>query len=104
MSEPYRVNLTAEALADLRAIYEYVSIDSPQNAAELVERILDTADSLNLMPDRFKRVGRSRSSGSPVHAVVMRPFIIYYQINHGPPAVSVLTIRHGGRRQPRTFR
>jgi plasmid stabilization system protein ParE len=58
-------------------------------------------DSLASKPQRYKQVGKSRKLGSSVHAVVVRPFIIYYRID--AEAVHVLNVRRGARRQPKRF-
>lgn len=104
MPDTHRVIITAEALADLEAIADYIRQDSPQNAAAVAEMILDAIDSLGFMPRRFRQVGRSRKRGSAVHAMVVRPFIVYYRAADNPPAVHILHIRHGARRQPRGWR
>ena len=103
MPEAHRVILTAEALSNLEGIARYIRQHSPQNAAAVATAILDTVDSLAEMPTRFRRVGTSRKRGTPVHSVVVRPFIIYYRVDANPPSVHVLFVRHGSRRQPRTF-
>jgi plasmid stabilization system protein ParE len=103
MSDTHRVILTAEALSDLEGIALYIRQHSPQNAATVAERILDAIDSLAFMPRRFRRVGRSNKRGSPVHAMVVRPFIIYFRVEDSPPTVHILKVRHGRRQQPRRF-
>jgi plasmid stabilization system protein ParE len=103
MPDAYRVILTPEALADLEGIAEYIRQDSPANAAAMVETILDAMESLATMPRRCKRVGQSRQHRSPVHALLVRPYVVYYRIDESPGAVQILHIRHGRRRQPRRF-
>jgi len=103
MGARYRVNITAEALADLEQISSYISHNSPRNAAAFIERILDSVDALNILPTRHKIVGRSRRTGSRVHSMVVRPYIVYYRVEEGPGAVFILTVRHGRRKQPRHF-
>ena len=103
MPATYRVILTNEALSDLEGIADYIRQHSPQNAATVAEKILDAIDSLATMPKRFKRVGKSRKRGTPVHAMVVRPFIVYYRVAEPPGAVFILNVRHGARRQPRRF-
>jgi plasmid stabilization system protein ParE len=77
MPELYRVNITNQALVDLESIFEYVRRDSLQNAAKLIERLLDAIDDLEFMPGRFRAAAKSRTRGTVMHARVMRPFIIY---------------------------
>lgn len=103
MADIYRIILTAAALSDLEAIATFIRQHSEQNAANVAQTILDAIDSLASMPSRFKQVGRSRRRGTPVHAMVVRPFILYYRVERSQSAVYDLTIRHGSRRQPRRF-
>jgi plasmid stabilization system protein ParE len=77
MEQAHRVILTNAALGELEAIASFIYQHSPQNAALAADRILNAINSLVLMPDRFKKVGASRIQGSPIHAMVVRPFIIY---------------------------
>ena len=104
MDDVYRVKITAEAAADIESIFNYIRQDSPQNAAAVTRRILKAIDGLCLLPKRFKIVGYSRSIGSPVHAGVVRPFIIYYRVDEPRRAVFIMTIQHGARQQPRGFK
>lgn len=103
MAARCRINITDEASIDLRQIYDYIQENSPQNAAMVAERILHAIDQLYEMPSRFKVVGKSRRTGSSVHAVVVNPFIVYYRVEESRNTVFVLTIRHGARRRPRRF-
>ena len=103
MQDTHRVILTAVALADLENIAHFIHQDSPQNAATVAELILDAVDSLAFMPSRFRRVGKSRKRGTPILAMVVRPFIIYYRVDDPTLAVFILNIRHGSRRQPNRF-
>jgi hypothetical protein len=74
-----------------------------KNAGLVIDRLLNAISDLELMPGRFRLVGRSRKRGSPIHARVVRPFLIYYRIDQSPRAVWVVEVRHGARRQPRSF-
>lgn len=103
MADSYRIKITSEALSDLQGIFTAIHKDSPQGAAGMVEKILNQLDSLDTMPSRFKVVGRSRSTNLPVHAVVVRPYIVYYRVDEARDWVFVMSVRHGARRQPRRF-
>ena len=65
--------------------------------------MLGAVDELDFLPSRHKVVGRSRKTGSAFHSMVVRPYIIYYRVEEQDAVVFILTIRHGRRRQPRTF-
>jgi plasmid stabilization system protein ParE len=103
-SASYHVILMSEALADLQGISRYVRGNSPQNAPILAKRVVEAIDSLGSMPKRFRFVGMTRKRKSPVHAMSVPPYIIYYRIEERQQAVRVLSIRHGAQRQPRRFK
>ena len=103
MPDTHRIILTARALSELERTAAYIRRRSPQNAARVATVILDAIDSLGTMPARFKVAGKSRKRGSPVHAMTVRPFIVYYRVDEQPPAVFILRVVHGARRQPRRF-
>ena len=103
MPDSYHVSITSRALADLESISDYVSQDSPANAAGVIARILDAIDELEFMPGRFRLAGRSRKHGRVMHARAVPPFIIYYRIDESSRAVFITEVRHGRRRQPRRF-
>ena len=83
MPDAYRVHITDEALGHLESIFNYIQRDSPQNAALVIQRLLDAIDDLEFMPARFRMAGRSRKYRNVMHARVVRPFIVYYHIDEG---------------------
>jgi plasmid stabilization system protein ParE len=103
MPDTHRVIITKEALSDLEGIARFIRDHSPDNAADVAEAIVGAIDSLGFMPNRFKRAGKSRKHGSPIHAMVVSTFIVYYRVDDQPKAVHLLNIIHGARRQPRRF-
>lgn len=103
MADAYRVVITARALAELGEVANYIRESSAQNAAALAGRIAGGIDSLSFMPRRYKRVGHSRTRRTPIHAMVVWPYVIYYRVDGPAHAVFVLTVMHGARRQPERF-
>lgn len=104
MGDTHRIVVTSRARAELKAATEYVRThSSPDNAVAMAARILSAVDTLGALPHRYKQVGRSRAHGSPVHVLVVDPYLVYYRVDDRPAAVFVLTIWHGARRQPRRF-
>lgn len=103
MSGEYAVQISPEALKNLEAVFSFRIQDAPQSASRLIKDILDAMDDLDTMPQRYRRAGRAGKSGNPVHAMVVRPFIVYYRIDDAAKRVFILEVRHGARRQPRRF-
>ena len=53
MPDQYRVILSAEALENLEQIFDYISKDSVFNAANVVDRLIREAESLEMFPHRY---------------------------------------------------
>ena len=104
MPDKYEVRISREASADLETIHAYIERQSPQNAATVVARILDDIESLALLPRRYKVHRQSSSLGFAVHTMPVPPYVVYYCVMDQPRAVQILSVRHGARRRPRSFR
>jgi toxin ParE1/3/4 len=98
MPDPYRVNLTRMAAADLAEIHAYIEQDSPQNAANMIGRLLAAIDGLELLPHRFKVVRNTRLVGERVRSMPVRPYLVRYHVDDSARVVTVLAVRHGARR------
>lgn len=103
MPAAYHVILSPEAAADLQALYEYISKDSPDNAAKMVGRILDAIESLETFPHRNVVERQSKKIKQPVRSLLVKPYIIYFRVLDEQVAVTVLSVRHGARRRPKRF-
>ncbi len=101
MNDPgFKVILTERALLDLDGIVDRIRSDSPKNAANVAAALVESINSLEQMPARFRMVGKSRKRQSDIHAVVVYPYIIYFRCDSTAKSVHILTIVHGARRQP----
>jgi plasmid stabilization system protein ParE len=101
--DTYRVDLTPSSYADLLAVFEYIELQSPDNAAALVERVLAAVRELDILPTRHPVAGRSRRTGADVYKLVVDPLLVYYVVDHRRKLMTVRTVRHGARRQPKRF-
>ena len=52
----YTVSVLRRAEADLSEIYDHVAQDSPRQAVEMVERVLDRIESLSELPHLYRSV------------------------------------------------
>ena len=77
MGERYRVEVLAEASADLTRIFDYIERDSPQNAASVLTSIFDAIDSLDHFPHRCKIHLSRRDPSRVIRSMVVAPFIIF---------------------------
>src|SRR3712207_619132 len=97
MPTTYRVRLTATAGKHLAEIYDYIEQHSPQNAAEVVRRLIGAIDSLEMLPHRYPVVEESEVLGAEVRSMPVRPFKVRYHVNDAALAVTILSVRHGAR-------
>ena len=104
MPQVYRIRMMPEASADLAQIFDHIERDSPQNAALVVEAIINAVDSLTQFPHRYKVHRSSRDPDRTVRSMPVPPFIVYYRVIEQHQVIRVLTVRHGARRQPRGFK
>lgn len=98
MPEKYRVIYTRQVADQIREIVEYIARSSPENAARMAERMVKAIDSLELLPHRFSIVRNPDAVGEPVRSMLVRPYLIRYQVNERLLTVTVVSIRHGARR------
>ena len=88
-----------KASDDLKAIYNYILKDSPQNAVMVSSKIYELANSLTILPERFPI---DRSINDPnVRFAVLWNFKILYSIESN----SILILRIFGTKQhPKKFK
>lgn len=93
-----KVVWSALAIDDLASIREYVSLDSPTAAKQLVSRIIALVENqLSLMPE----IGRmGRVFGTRELVVPGTPYIVPYRVVE---AVEIIRVYHAARRWPKTF-
>ena len=60
MAGSYGVIVTREASTDLDGIYAYIARESPQNASEVAERLIDAMVSLKFLPIATRSIGEVR--------------------------------------------
>jgi len=101
MGEAYRVIVTARASKDLHSVYDYVSKDSQDSAARVVDQILGSMDSLATFPHRYPVIRASRRPPRETRLMPVRPYLVYYRVIDSERVVLVLRVDHGARRRPR---
>jgi plasmid stabilization system protein ParE len=100
----YRVIITPRASSDIESIHRFIEQDSPQNAAGMIQKLIDAIDSLQILPHRYSIYSGARRPSTAVRKMVVYPYLLYYRVDDGRRQVDVVTIRHGKRRQPRSFK
>ena len=93
-----------EAFQDLDHILDYIKADSPQNAAQMLDRLWATCQSLAIFPRRHKIHQHRKAPLLTVHSMPVPPFLVYYRVDDNARTVRILTIRHGAQKQPKRFK
>ena len=100
----YHVRITKEASSHLDEIFTFIAAQSPQNAEQVCERLLNEIFSLKLFPHRYKVHRRGKKqNGEAVRSMPVPPYVVYYRTSDALHAVRVLTALHGSQRRPRSF-
>ncbi len=82
------------ALQDLQAITEFIAESNPVAAQQLVDRLLESADSLAVLPVQYRR---GRIAGT--HELVSHPnYILVYR--HTVVAIEILNVLHTRQQYP----
>jgi toxin ParE1/3/4 len=90
-----KVVWTRRALSHLKALHDFISIDTPKNAALVSRRILETVQLLESQPE----IGRpGRRVGTRELVIPKTPFIVIYRVRKG--ALRLLSVLHGSQKWP----
>jgi toxin ParE1/3/4 len=84
-----RVRLSPEAIAELKAIQNYIAADNPRAASRIAVQLIAACDRLEHLPYRG-RVGRVAGTRELTN---VPPYVITYQIEDD--GVVILHIYHG---------
>lgn len=95
----YEIRMTPQAKDDLRSIFEYIAINlqSPQNAAGQLDRLEESIDSLNHMPERFRVYDKDPWRSRNLHIMPVDNYLVFYIPNHEEYVVTIIRVMYGGR-------
>lgn len=98
----YTVEMTDQARADLRGIYEYIAftLESRINADRLLDRLEREILSLSEMPERYKVLDLGFVPERTVRMVTVDNYCVIYHVAKERGAVQILRILYGGRDIP----
>lgn len=82
MSIKYQVKWAVVAEGDLKQIIDYIAIDSPGNALQLLKKIRQKASSLYTLPERGRIVPELQGQGIQIYReLIVAPWRIIYRIS-----------------------
>lgn len=95
----YQVVLTAQAKADLMAIYQYIAIDlkSVQNADGQLSRLEKEILSLDEMPERYRAYDSKKWQGRNLRVMPIDNYLVFYIPSKEDHTVSIIRVMYGGR-------
>lgn len=95
----YMINISKQAQADLRGIYEYIAYNllSPQSAKRQLKRLEEQIMVLNQMPMRFREYEREPWHSRGLRIMPVNNFVVMYIPNEQKGIVTIIRIMYGGR-------
>jgi toxin ParE1/3/4 len=80
MSKKYHVKWAAIAQSDLKQIIDYIGVDSPGNALQILKKIRKKASGLYTLPDRGRIVPELKDQGIHIYReIIVPPWRIIYR-------------------------
>ena len=81
MSKEFHVSWAAVAERDLKQIIDYIAMESPGNALQILKKIKQKASSLHTFPDRGRVVPELQDQGIYIYReLIVAPWRIIYRI------------------------
>jgi plasmid stabilization system protein ParE len=82
MIKQYKVEWASVAEVDLKRIIDYIAIDSPGNALQILERIRQKVSALYTFPERGRLVPELQEQGINIYReLIIIPWRIVYRIS-----------------------
>jgi len=94
----FKVFFSGEALSDLERIVAYIAPHNPEAAERIGNRLLDTALSLGVMPERGRIVPEC---GRPeLREIIFRSYRVIYRVRATERSVEIVRFWHAARGLP----
>jgi len=95
----WKINYSAQALEDLKAIYEYIAFELlvPETARDQVKRITDSISKLDEMPMMYKAYKEEPWKSKGLRLFPVDNYIVLYLPKEDSNTVVIARIFYGGR-------
>ncbi len=95
----YEIRMTPQAQDDLRGIFEYIAftLQSPRNAAGQLDRLEESIDSLEQMPERFRVYDKEPWRSRNLRIMPVDHYLVFYIPSREEETVTVIRVIYGGR-------
>ena len=82
MNQKYQVIWAAVAESDLKQIVDYIAIDSPGNALQILKKMRQKVSSLYTLPERGRIVPELQGQGMQIYReLIVAPWQMIYRIS-----------------------
>ena len=97
--ERYKVGVTDEAKADIRAAARYVAVElrQPDTAENLLDSFDEEITSLEMMPERYGYVHDEYLASLGIRMTMMKNYLMFYLIDRTAHTVTIIRTLHGRR-------
>jgi len=95
----YEVEVSNQADADLRGIYEYIAFEllSPENAYGQLERLERSISNLDYMPKRFRKYNLEPWHSRGLRVMPVDNYLVFYIPDDEIKTVTVIRVMYSGR-------
>lgn len=95
----YKVYIRKDAKKDIADIYHYIkyTLQSPDAAMNIVEKIEESIMDLNFMPERFEMLGLEGLNYKNIRELIVKNYIIVYKVIKKDYRVDVLRVFYSKR-------
>ena len=99
MNAEFEVRFTNRANRDMEEIYRYIKtqLKEPQTANRQIQRIIQEAETLDAIPERYAKVGWEPWSSQNIRKMPVDHYVVFYQVDKVRRAVSILRVIYSGR-------
>jgi plasmid stabilization system protein ParE len=97
--ERYKVLITDEAKADIRAAARYIALElrEPETAGKLLDRFDEEITSLETMPLSHGLVHDERLAEQGIRMTTVGKYLLFFQADRDAFTVTILRVLHGRR-------
>jgi len=94
----WKVNYSAQALEDLKAVYEYIAFELlvPETARSQAKRIMDSINKLDELPMMYKSYEKEPWKSKGLRVFPIDNYIVLYLPKEDSKTVNIVRIIYGG--------
>ena len=97
--ERYKVDVTDEAKADIRAASRYIAVElrQPDTAESLLDSFDEEITSLEIMPERYGTVHDGYLASLGIRMTMVKNYVLFYLVDRTALTVTIIRMLHGRR-------